>query len=387
MISKKTYTIIFTGGGTGGHYYPALAIADAIKDKADRLPKDIELTYHYIGSRFGIEQKKVQAYDYPYTLIPIKGLSRYHSLESFAQNMLLPLRFLNSWIKTRKIFKDLNPLACIATGGYVSLIPGLLANKKNVLLFLQEQNAYPGMTTKKLAQKATTLFYAYDDVKKYINKDILMYKSGNPIRSKVLPMDKAEARKLMDLEPEKFTLFIFGGSQGSLAINRHIAEQASIWIQKYNMQILWQTGSYSYTMIKNQYGTHRSVKLLSFIDNMSAAYSSADLIVARAGALSLAEIERMRIPSILIPLPTAAENHQYYNAKALEELGCSIIVEEKDFKNLALNKHLNNLINNPIRLEQMSASFPEAGQDAGKIIADRIIDTLIQKNNWSKDAR
>lgn len=387
MNSKQIFTIIISGGGTGGHYYPALAIADALKNKKNKLPENIELQYHYIGSRFGIEQKKADKYDYPYTLVSIKGFSRYRSFESFIQNLLLPSRLLRSWIKTCKIFRNLKPIACIATGGYASLIPGMLANKKAIPLFLQEQNAYPGVTTKKLAQKATALFYAYDAVTKYIKNDIPMYKSGNPIRSNVIPMDKKEARELMGLDPEKFTIFIFGGSQGSLAINRHVAEQATIWIQKFDIQILWQTGVYSYTMIKNEYGTHRSVKILSFIDNMSAAYSSADLIIARAGALSLAEIERMRIPSILIPLPTAAENHQYYNAKALEELKCAIIVEEKDFPNLSLNKHLNNLINNPNRLSQMSESFPKMEEDAAEVIADRIINTLIEKNNWSTDAR
>lgn len=387
MNSKKTYSIIITGGGTGGHYYPALAIADALEIKKNELLKDIELKCHYIGSRFGIEERKAHEYVYPYTLVPIKGFSRYRSAESLVQNLLLPSRIIRTWIKTRKIFRTLNPVACIATGGYVSLIPGMIANKKAIPLFLQEQNAYPGITTKKLSKNATELFYAYDDVKKFIKHDIPMIKSGNPIRSNIVRIDQEQARITMGLDPKKFTLFIFGGSQGSLAINRHIAEQAAIWIQKFDIQILWQTGTYSYTMLKNQYGAHKSVKLVTFIDNMSAAYSSADLVIARAGALSLAEIESIRIPSILIPLPTAAGNHQYYNAKVLEKLGCSIIVEEKDFSNLPLIKHLNNLVNNPAKLKNMSESFPEMQKDSAEVIADRIINTLIKKNNWSTYAR
>ena len=387
MNSKNQYNIIITGGGTGGHYYPILAIADAIKERENQLPENANLGIHYIGSRFGIEERKAHEYEYPYTLVPIKGFSRYRTFESFIQNLLLPTRILRTWLITRKLFRTLKPVACIATGGYVSMIPGMVANKKSVPLFLQEQNAYPGMTTKRLTQGAEELFYAYDAVKKYIKHDISMKKFGNPIRKNIIPKDKHEARKSLGLDPDKFTLFIFGGSQGALNINRHIAKRAASWIQKYNIQILWQTGTHSFDMLNTEYGTHKSVKLLPFINDMSSAYSSADLIIARAGALSLAEIERMRIPSILIPLPTAAGNHQFYNAKALEELGCAVIVEEKDFPQSPLMKHLNNLINNPVKLQQMKDSFPQLEEDAASAIADRIIHILRKKQHGSTNAR
>ncbi len=387
MNSKKQFNIIITGGGTGGHFYPILAIADAIKERESQLPKDVSLGIHYIGSRFGIEERKAHEYEYPYTLVPIKGFSRYRSFESLIQNLLLPSRILRTWLITRKLFKNLKPVACIATGGYVSMMPGMVANKMSVPLFLQEQNAYPGMTTKRLSQGAKELFFAYDAVKKYIKHDISMKKLGNPIRSNIIPKNKIEARKAMGLDPDKFTLFIFGGSQGALNINRHIAERAASWIQKYNIQILWQSGTHSFNMLNKEFGTHNNIKLLPFINDMSSAYSSADLIIARAGALSLAEIERMQIPSILIPLPTAAGNHQFYNAKALEELGCAVIVEEKDFPQSPLMKHLNNLVNNPVKLQQMQDSFPVVKEDAAEAIADRIIEILMTQQYGSTNAR
>ena len=323
MSSKKIQHIIFTGGGTGGHYFPAIAIADALKKQSMDSKNNIEIQCHYIGSRFGIEHKMVKQYNYPYTLVPIKGFSRYRSLHSFVQNLLLPSRILRSWITINKLYKELKPIATIATGGYVSLLPGLISAKKHIPLFLQEQNAYPGMTTKTLAGKSEVIFIAYDEVKKYIKEDIDIINTGNPIRSSIIKQDKIQARQSIDLDPDKFTIFIFGGSQGALHINTYIAKRAASWIQKYDVQIIWQTGTSSYEMIKHQYGGHKSIVLLPFIENMSAAYSASDLIIARAGALSLAEIEKMQIPAILIPLPSAAGNHQYYNAKALEKLGCA----------------------------------------------------------------
>jgi UDP-N-acetylglucosamine--N-acetylmuramyl-(pentapeptide) pyrophosphoryl-undecaprenol N-acetylglucosamine transferase len=383
MNSKNIHHIIFTGGGTGGHYFPALAIADALKKLPLDAKNDIEIQCHYIGSRFGIEHNLVKQYNYPFTLVPIKGFSRYKSLRSFVQNLLLPSRILRSWITINKLYRQLKPIATIATGGYVSLLPGLISARKHVPLFLQEQNAYPGMTTKTLAGKSEVIFIAYDEVKKYIKENIDIVNTGNPIRSSIVKQDKKQARESLKLDPKKFTIFIFGGSQGALHINTYIAKRAASWIQKYDLQIIWQTGVSSYEMIKQQYGGHRSVTLLPFIEDMSTAYSASDLIIARAGALSLAEIEKMQIPAILIPLPSAAGNHQYYNAKALEKLGCALIVEEKDFEKSPLLVQLNNLVDNPAKLQNMAESFPERKEDAATKIATYIFTKLSQKEAWS----
>lgn len=383
MNSKATYNIIITGGGTGGHYYPAMAIADAIMKQSEFLPEGINIQCHYIGSKFGIEQRLAPKSDYPYTLVPVKGFSRYLSLASFMKNLILPIRLLISYIKIKRLYRELDPVVTIASGGYVSLLPGLISSRKHIPLFLQEQNAFPGVTSRMLAKRAIGLFYAYDEVKDHIKDDVLFIKSGNPIRSSIKRIDTLEARKTMDLDPDKFTIFIFGGSQGALNVNKYIAKRAQSWIHKYDIQILWQTGDVSFDMLCQQLCDHKAIHLMPYIENMSAAYSAADMVIARAGALTLAEIERMRIPSILIPLPTAAGNHQYHNAKALKALGCAVIVEESEFPDTPLLKLLNNMINNPEILENMAKTFPTREEDAAEQIAKEVLSQLQTFYAWS----
>ena len=380
MNSKAKYNIIITGGGTGGHYYPAMAIADAIMKLS---PEGINIQCHYIGSEFGIEQRLAPKSDYPYTLVPVKGFSRYVSLASVIQNLILPIRLIVSYIKIKRLYKKLDPVATIASGGYVSLLPGLISSRKHIPLFIQEQNAFPGVTTRMLAKRAMGLFYAYDEVKNHIKDDVLFIKRGNPIRSSIKRIDTLEARKQMNLDPDKFTIFIFGGSQGALNINKYIAKRVQSWIHKYDIQILWQTGIASFDMLYNQFCDHNAIHLMPYIENMSAAYSSANMVIARAGALTLAEIERIKIPSILIPLPTAAGNHQYYNAKALEALGCALIVEESEFPDTTLVKHLKNMINDPEKLDTMLNAFPTRDDDAAEMIAKEIINQLQTFYAWS----
>ncbi len=231
------------------------------------------------------------------------------------------------------------------------------------------------------------LFYAYDDIKKHIKDKVLFIKSGNPIRSSIKVMDKQEARKIMGLDPDKFTIFIFGGSQGALNVNKYVAQRAHSWVHKYDIQILWQTGNYSFDMLCQKFCEHKAIHLLPFIENMSAAYSAADMVIARSGALTLAEIERIKVPAILIPLPTAAGNHQYYNAKALSDLGCTVIVEEKDLDDAPLLQHMKTMVNDPNKLQNMSDAFPQREEDSAKLIADHILSELKNFYAWSSYAR
>ncbi|MCK4812974.1 MAG: undecaprenyldiphospho-muramoylpentapeptide beta-N-acetylglucosaminyltransferase [Candidatus Marinimicrobia bacterium] len=383
MSSKQKYTVIITGGGTGGHYYPAVAIADAIQRLSGELLKGVHIDCHYIGSRFGIEQRLAAKNSYPYTLIPVKGFSRYLSLKSLLQNIILPFRLIRSFIKIWAVYRRLDPIATIATGGYVSGIPGYISNRRHIPLFVQEQNAFPGVTSRILSKHAIGFFYAYDAVKDHIKHDVLFIKSGNPIRSNIKCMDTSAARAEMGLNLKPFTIFIFGGSQGSLGINKYIAKHITSWIDKYNIQVLWQTGKASYDMLHKQLGKQSAVTLLPYIDNMSAAYSAADMVISRAGALTLAEIEHMRVPAILIPLPTAAGNHQYYNAKSLESQGCALIIEEHDFPKHQISEHIHSMIRDPEYLKRMADSFPRREEDTSDIIAKSIISTLRSLYAWS----
>ncbi|MBW6458123.1 MAG: UDP-N-acetylglucosamine--N-acetylmuramyl-(pentapeptide) pyrophosphoryl-undecaprenol N-acetylglucosamine transferase [FCB group bacterium] len=380
---RKKQTIIITGGGTGGHYYPAIAIADAILRMSPDMLDGVSITCHYIGSQYGIERRLAAENTYPYTLIPVKGFSRYFSFATVLRNLVLPFRLLHALIRTYALYRRLDPMATIATGGYVSGIPGYISNRRRIPLFVQEQNAYPGVTSRILAKRSMGFFYAYDAVKEHMKDDILYIKSGNPVRSNIARMDTREARECLGLDADTFTLFIFGGSQGSVNINNYIAKRIISWIYKYKIQVLWQTGNISYDMLQHQFGEHRAIHLMPYIENMSAAYSAANMVISRAGALTLAEIEKMLVPAILIPLPGAAGNHQFHNAKALESLGCAVVIEEKDFPENPMTSVLNAMIRNPEHLQQMADAFPRREEDAADIIARSIINSLRSFYAWS----
>lgn len=380
---RKKHTVIVSGGGTGGHYYPALAIMEAIQRQAEKQFSSVKINCYYIGSSFGIESRLAPQSGFPYKLLPIRGFSRYLNLRSQLRNLLLPFRLLISFIGTYSLFRRLNPLATVATGGYASGIPGAIANLMRIPLFVQEQNAFPGLTSRQLAGKAMAFFYAYDSVKQHIRGDVLFIKSANPIRESIKRMPADEARKRMGLAENIFTLFIFGGSQGSVSINNYIARRIESWIYKYKIQVLWQTGNVSYDELHESLGSNPHIHLKKFIDDMSAAYSASDIIISRAGALTLAEIELMRIPAILIPLPDAAGNHQFHNAKTLEKAGCAYLVEEKDFDMNPFVPLLNALIKDPGQREKMISSFPQREEAAADHIARNILNQLQSFYAWS----
>ncbi|MDD3095394.1 MAG: UDP-N-acetylglucosamine--N-acetylmuramyl-(pentapeptide) pyrophosphoryl-undecaprenol N-acetylglucosamine transferase [Candidatus Neomarinimicrobiota bacterium] len=385
MSSKKRtrYTIIVSGGGTGGHYYPALAIMEAIRQRSSELPASLRIDCHYVGSSFGIEARLAPQSDFPCTLIPVRGFSRYMTFKAQARNLLLPFRLLISFIRIALLYRRLDPVATVATGGYASAIPGQLSNLRHIPLFVQEQNAYPGVTSRLLAKKAMAFFYAYEAVKEHIRNDVLFIRSGNPLRNAIRRIPREEARKKMDLKNDVFTLFVFGGSQGSASINRYLAKRIESWIYKYGIQVLWQTGESSYAELNRTLGTNPNIRLMKYINEMSAAYSACDMVISRAGALSLAEIEQLRVPAILIPLPGAAGNHQYFNAKTLEALGCAYLIEEKEFPNNPFTPILNAMIRDPQQLEKMRAAFPEREENAADGIARNILNRLQSFYAWS----
>jgi UDP-N-acetylglucosamine--N-acetylmuramyl-(pentapeptide) pyrophosphoryl-undecaprenol N-acetylglucosamine transferase len=271
----------------------------------------------------------------------------------------------------------------VVTGGYVAAVPGYISGRRRIPLFVQEQNAFPGVTSRMLAKKALNFFYAYEEVKEHIAGDVLFVKSGNPVRRDIRPVDRTEARTSLGLDPELFTLFIFGGSQGSLSINTYIAQRIKSWVYKYRLQVLWQTGEASHLMLMREFAEHKRIHPVKYVENMAAAYSAADMVIARAGALTLAEIERMRVPAILIPLPGAAGDHQYHNARALEKQGCAVIVREKDFPDNPFTGHLNRMIGDPGALAEMRKNFPQDKEDAAEKIATSVMNELRALYAWS----
>lgn len=331
---------------------------------------------YYIGSSFGIEshRKEKDLFLKEY-YIPVKGFARTLYKGAFLNNLKFPFRLFKSVFRVRQIFKSVKPDLVIATGGYVSGVPGREAIKRRIPLYIQEQNAWPGITTRILVKHARYLFYAYEDVLTYIHRrpGTRFIHAPNPVRRTLKMMDMQSARKVLSLDPQRKTLFIFGGSQGSLSINREILKHAETWTRDLPVQLLWQTGRNNYDAVNHEIKNREHIHLLPFIEKMGTAYSASDLIISRAGALTLAELEYVKKPAILIPLPSAAANHQYHNAKAFEKRCISVVITEERFSAGDLNTTVRKLINRPEVLDDLSDHFPDTIEDGLAIIINTII--------------
>lgn len=373
-MKNNEITIVVTGGGTGGHYYPAMSIIEGIRSHFQKYFPKKDLKLFYIGSQFGIEETLINHIDIPYSLLKIKGFARTISIKSILNNLLLPIRILSSMKKVKKIFNDMEVDAVIGTGGYVTAIPGKIAIKNNIPLYLQEQNGYPGLTTRILSKNSRIIFYAYEEIKKYIPKEVKLIKSGNPTQKNIRLLSKSKAVVPFHLSKTKFTIFIFGGSQGSQSINKYFLQNIKGIIDKFHVQFIWQTGRRNYTEIKSQLDNISSIFLTPYVYNMSEAYSSADLIISRAGALTIAEIKKMHIPSLLIPLPSAAANHQLVNARSLEKIGGAIIIEEKNLNDNNLISTIDELVNDKHKIFKMKDALRNIKQlDSATIVAKKIL--------------
>ena len=360
------YKIIIAGGGTGGHLFPAIAIGEEIKD---RMPN---AQIHFVGSNFGLEAKVYPVKDLLHTLLPIKGLQRGLSIESVLKNLLLPYRLIKSLLKLRLLFKEFSPQLVIGTGGYASAIPLLMATrqKPSVPIVLQEQNSYPGLTTRWFARQANLICSAFNMDNKNLNERVIL--TGNPIRNNIINGNKSLAIKEYCLIENKKTIFVFGGSQGSAFLNKSIANIIKSF--DFNaIQVLWQTGDKEYQKYKKY--INDKVKVVPFINDMANAYALSDLVVCRSGALTLSEVTICGKPSILIPFAAAAGNHQLKNAKTLFDAGAAILLEEKGLTTKKLLIAINQLISNKKQLNKMSTASKSLGKpNATKTIVDHIME-------------
>ena len=360
--------IIIAGGGTGGHLFPAIAIGEEIKE---RIP-DAEI--HFIGSTFGLESKVFPVKDLIHTLLPIRGLQRSINILNILKNLFLPFRIIRCLIKVSSIYKDFNPGLVIGTGGYASAIPLFVAMTQNpkIPIILQEQNSFPGLTTRWFAKKASLICSAFNVLNDVSNNEVIL--TGNPIRSTILNGKKKLAIKDFNLSENKKTLFIFGGSQGSSFLNNSLLNI----IQKINfknIQIIWQTGDKDFRKYKSL--ANKNLKIVPFINDMASAYAVSDLVVCRSGAITLSELTACGKPSIVIPFASAAGNHQLKNAIELKKNKAAVIIEEKDLNTQILLSNINNLINNDSTLKKMS----KASKDLGNPHATKtIVDSLFKRN-------
>tara|TARA_B100000809_G_scaffold216352_1_gene221998 strand:+ start:2582 stop:3688 length:1107 start_codon:yes stop_codon:yes gene_type:complete len=316
--SNNKYRFIISGGGTGGHIFPAIAIANGLKA---RFP---QAQFLFVGAEGRMEMEKVPHAGYEIVGLPIMGLQRRFTF----QNLLLPFKLFKSLWIAKKVVKSFKPDIAIGVGGYASAPLLKKAESLNVPCLIQEQNSYAGLTNKWLAKKAKTICVAYDHMENYFPEEKIV-KTGNPVRSDIIEnkINQNEARISFGLEGDKKTLLIVGGSLGALTINESI-EGMLPEFEKHNMQVVWQTGKYFCKRAKLAAEGYRNVSVNEFIHTMDKAYASADIVISRAGALSISELCLVGKPTILIPSPNVSEDHQTKNAMALVEKDAAMLVKD-----------------------------------------------------------
>lgn len=364
--SKTSPRVLISGGGTGGHIYPAIAIADEIKR---RLP-DAQILF--VGAEGRMEMEKVPKVGYQIKGLPISGFDR----SNMKANLKFPFKLIKSLNLAKKIYKEFKPDLAIGTGGYASGPMLWIAGKNNVPVILQEQNSFPGVTNKILKNKAKAICIAYESISQFPQEKI--HYTGNPIRGEIfqnLPI-KAEAIAVFGLDPEKPTVLSVGGSQGSRAINNAWLENLEEFVES-GVQLIWQTGKLDYQKIKELVGDkYPSIHVTEFIYNMKDAYAASDCIVSRAGAMAISELSIIAKPTILLPLPTAAEDHQTKNAQALVEKDAAILVKDAQAKQ-ELVKQVIALSNNEELKQKLSQNIKQLGKpNATKEIVDIVLNLL-----------
>jgi UDP-N-acetylglucosamine--N-acetylmuramyl-(pentapeptide) pyrophosphoryl-undecaprenol N-acetylglucosamine transferase len=319
LLNKKMkqYKFILSGGGTGGHIYPAIAIANELKL---RFP-DCEILF--VGAQDKMEMQKVPQAGYNIKGLWIAGIQRKLTL----QNAMFPLKLASSLIKSFRILKQFMPNVVIGTGGFASGAVLKVATMLRIPTVIQEQNSYPGITNKLLSKKANKICVAYENLERFFPKDKMML-TGNPVRQDLISIDdkRDEAINYFKLDPNKKTILVLGGSLGSRRINQLIAKEID-WLLKQDVQIIWQCGKLYFDDYKC-FSDKENVQLFSFIDRMDLVYAAADMIISRSGASSVSELAIVGKPVIFIPSPNVAEDHQTKNAQAIVDKHGAVLLKE-----------------------------------------------------------
>ncbi|PZR20192.1 MAG: undecaprenyldiphospho-muramoylpentapeptide beta-N-acetylglucosaminyltransferase [Flavobacterium psychrophilum] len=314
-MEKKKF--ILSGGGTGGHIYPAIAIANELKEQYP----DCEILF--VGAKDKMEMQKVPQAGYNIVGLWIAGIQRKLTVD----NAMFPFKLMSSLMKSRTIIKGFKPDVVIGTGGFASGPLLRAAAGMGVPTVLQEQNSYPGITNKWLSKKAKKICVAYDNLERFFPAEKIVF-TGNPVRSDILDVEKNRklAIEYFGLDPEKKTLLVLGGSLGSRRINQLIAKELT-WLLAQNVQVIWQCGKFYFEEYQ-QYNEKENVKVLSFIDRMDLVYAAADVVISRSGASSVSELSLVGKPVIFIPSPNVAEDHQTKNAQAIVDKEGALLLKE-----------------------------------------------------------
>lgn len=363
--------VIISAGGTGGHIYPALAIANKIKEK------DRNARIMFIGTTRGLENDLVPRAGYELKTINAYGINRKISISNI-KNMY---KTLKGFGEAKQIVKDFKPDIVIGTGGFICGPTIMAAKKYKIPTILHESNAFPGVTTKLLSKKVDAVLVGFEDAKKRLPKAKRVVVTGTPTKIKGIVMSQAQKdimKNEMGLNTELPILLVFGGSQGAKTINGTLLEIVENKLNK-NYQIIWAPGPKQYDIIKEQLKDKKinidkikNVKVIPYIYNMEEIMNIADIIVSRSGAMTITEIAKIGKPAIFIPFPFATENHQEYNAKVLESVGAAKIILDKDLNTQSLSSTIQGMLKDSNKLEKM-------GQNAKKVSVNYVEDKIYEE--------
>ena len=357
----SAYKIILSGGGTGGHIYPAIAIANALKA---RFPKS---EFLFVGAKDKMEMQKVPQAGYSIIGLWISGIQRRLTFK----NVLFPVKLVMSLFRSMAILNSFKPDVVIGTGGFASGPLLQVAAMKGVPTLIQEQNSFPGITNKLLSKKVTKVCVAYEGLERFFPKEKLIL-TGNPVRQDVVDLEgkSAEANTFFSLDPHKKTLLVLGGSLGARRINQ-LVESKLDYLKKLDIQLIWQCGKL-YEEDYSRYNSNANVQVHTFLNRMDLAYASADVIISRAGASSVSELCVVGKPVIFIPSPNVSEDHQTKNASAVSGKGAALLIREQDLES-NFESQFSALISSESTQLELSAAIKQlALKNATQSIVDEI---------------
>jgi UDP-N-acetylglucosamine--N-acetylmuramyl-(pentapeptide) pyrophosphoryl-undecaprenol N-acetylglucosamine transferase len=346
-VQQERLNILFASGGTGGHLFPAVAVADEVK----KIKPEAEITF--VGTKGGISERVVPIRGYKFVPIWIGGFKRRLTLETF----LFPVKLAVALVQSLLLMRRLRPTVVVGTGGYVCGPVVYMGSVLGIPTLIQEQNSYPGVTTRFLSSRVDQVHISFESSKRFFKRARNVHLSGNPTRATLGSITRAEAANFFGLDVQKKTFLVFGGSLGASSINRAVLTILSGLVAS-GIQVIWQTGENDYDTIiaSSEYQAEKgrgTIRVFKFIERMEYAYSACDLALCRAGATTVAELARAGVPSVLIPYPYATADHQTENAKAMVDSGTAIMIANDTLGGELLDT-LQDLLADQGRLKQMS---------------------------------
>lgn len=371
MTSLSLPRFLFAAGGTGGHVYPAIAIADAIKALEPRA------AIEFAGTRERMEWEAVPKAGYAIHAITVAGFQRKHML----RNVSFPFKLLKGFWQSLGLVRGFDPDVVVGTGGFVAGPVLLAASIRDRAVALQEQNAFAGVTNRLLGGRADQIHIAFPEAKAYFPEEKCLL-SGNPTRVKLLQADRDEGRRFYDIPDEASVLFMFGGSLGSAALNAALADQLEALLAKEDLYVIWQTGKLYYDRYHERIADHPRLRMLKYVERMDLAYAASDLVLGRSGAITCSELMVTGTPAVLVPSPNVAEDHQTKNAQSLVDAGAALLLPEAKLKNDVVSTIHNTFQDEAGRRQMKTALLSLARPNAATEIARHLLNLA----GWTPNA-